>query len=101
MTKTLGLLVWSCSVLLLATISAAADIRAGRRVGGVDQPQVRFEGVVRDGTGAVLRGVSVTVSGGAPPASRTVVTDEQGRYVFDSLPPGRYVVTAIAEGFEP
>ena len=101
MTKILGLLVWSCSV-LLGTISAAADIRAGPHVlGDLEQPQARLVGVVRDGTGAVLQGVSVTVSGDALPTSRAVVTDDQGRYAFDSLPPGKYVVTTIAEGFEP
>ncbi len=101
MTKILGLLVWSCSV-LLGTISAAADIRAGPHVlADLEQSQARLVGVVRDGTGAVLQGVSVTVSGGALPTSRAVVTDDQGRYAFDSLPPGKYVVTTIAESFEP
>ena len=101
MTKILGLLVWSCSV-LLGTISAAADLRAGPHVrGDLEQPQVRLVGVVRDGTGAVLQGVSVTVSGNALPTSRAVVTDDQGWYAFDGLPPGKYVVTTMAEGFEP
>ena len=85
MTKILGLLVWSCSV-LLGTISAAADIRAGPHVlGDLEQPQARLVGVVRDGTGAVLQGVSVTVSGDALPASRAVVTDDQGRYAIRQL----------------
>ncbi len=101
MAKILELLVWSCSVLLLASISAAGDVQAGRRLGDADQPQVRLVGVVRDGTGAVLQGVSVTVAGDALPASRAVVTDDQGRYAFDSLSPGKYVVTTMAEGFEP
>ena len=78
MTKILGLLVWSCSV-LLGTISAAADLRAGPQVlGDLEQPQVRLVGVVRDGTGAVLQAVSVTVSGDALPTSRAVVTNDLG-----------------------
>ena len=101
MTKILGLLVWSCSV-LLGTVSAAADFRAGPDVlGDLEQPQARLVGVVRDGTGAVLQAVSVTVSGDALPTARAVVTDDQGRYTFDGLPAGTYVVTMMAEGFEP
>ena len=58
-------------------------------------------GVVRDTTGSVLPGVTVTVTGAALIAPRTVVTDEHGEYVVDALPAGRYLVTAAFSGFEP
>lgn len=61
----------------------------------------RLAGVVRDATGSVLSGVTVTVAGTALTAPRTVVTDQQGRYGVDSLPEGRYLVTAAFNGFEP
>jgi hypothetical protein len=72
---------------------------------GVDtasaQTAGRLAGVVRDATGSVLPGVTLTVAGPALRAPRTVVTDEHGQYVVDSLPPGRYLVTAACSGFEP
>lgn len=64
------------------------------------QPGGQLTGVVRDTTGSVLPGVTVTVSGAALIAPRTVVTDEHGEYVVDALPAGRYLVTAAFSGFE-
>ena len=72
---------------------------------GVDaasaQPEGRLAGVVRDATGSVLPGVTLTVAGPVLTAPRTVVTDDHGGYVLDSLPAGRYLVTAALNGFEP
>jgi iron complex outermembrane recepter protein len=61
----------------------------------------QLTGVVRDTTGSVLPGVTVTVTGASLIAPRTVVTDEHGEYVVDGLPAGRYLVTATFSGFEP
>ena len=36
-----------------------------------------------------------------PGGPRTVVTDDHGGYVLESLPAGRYLVTAVLTGFEP
>ena len=72
---------------------------------GVDaasaQPEGRLAGVVRDATGSVLPGVTLTVAGPVLTAPRTVVTDDHGGYVLDSLPAGHYLVTAALNGFEP
>jgi iron complex outermembrane recepter protein len=65
------------------------------------QPAGRLTGVVRDTTGGLLPGVTVTVTGAALIAPRTVITDEHGEYVVDALPAGRYLVTAAFSGFEP
>jgi iron complex outermembrane recepter protein len=71
---------------------------------GVDaasaQSAGRLAGVVRDATGSVLPGVTLTVASPALGAARTVITDEHGQYVVDSLPEGRYRVTAAFNGFE-
>lgn len=58
-------------------------------------------GVASDTSSAVLPGVNVTVSGdrliGGP---QTVVTDTNGIYRFDRLPPGEYTVTFELAGFK-
>ena len=61
----------------------------------------RLIGTIRDPTGHVVPGVTVTVTGDAGDAPLTTSTDEQGGYEFLALPPGRYVVQAILAGFEP
>jgi iron complex outermembrane recepter protein len=73
-------------------------------VGGVvvsGQRPGRLTGVVRDTSGSVLPGVTVTVTGAALIAPRTVIADEHGEYVVDALPAGRYLVTAAFRGFGP
>ena len=65
------------------------------------QPSGQLAGVVRDATGSVVSGVTVTVTGSALIAPRTVVTDEHGEYLVDALPAGRYLVRAAFSGFEP
>jgi hypothetical protein len=56
---------------------------------------------VRDSTNDLLPGATVTITGAALVAPRTVITDDQGRYELDSLPAGRYVVEVSLSGFEP
>ena len=57
-------------------------------------------GVVRDGSGGVLPGVTVEA---ASPALiekvRTVVSDGSGQYRLENLPPGSYSVTYTLPGF--
>jgi len=57
-------------------------------------------GVVRDGSGGVLPGVTVEA---ASPALiekvRTVVSDGSGQYRLENLPPGTYAVTYTLPGF--
>lgn len=65
------------------------------------QPGGQLTGVVRDSTGSVLPGVTVSVTGAALIAPRTVVTDKRGEYAIETLPAGRYLVTATFNGFEP
>jgi hypothetical protein len=57
-------------------------------------------GQIKDGTGAVLPGVTVTVVNTATNATRTVVTNEVGLFDFPALPPGPYTVKSELEGFK-
>src|SRR4051794_32056137 len=57
-----------------------------------------ISGVVRSGDGAVLPGVTVTVSGDALPAGRSDVTNADGGFNFQRLPPGTYKVVADLSG---
>lgn len=57
-------------------------------------------GVIHDQTGAVLPGVSITVTNSATQEARQVLTDEAGRYVAPLLPPGTYSVRFELPGFK-
>ena len=59
-----------------------------------------ISGVVRDPTGAVLPGVSVTAKHIESGLTRTVNTNETGGYSMPSLPVGAYEVTAELMGFK-
>jgi hypothetical protein len=56
-------------------------------------------GTVRDQSGAVLPGVTVTVVNVATNVTRTAVSDDRGRYLVAALPPGTYHLTAELAGF--
>jgi hypothetical protein len=57
-------------------------------------------GTIGDASGAVLPGVTVTVKNTDTSQSRTIVTDEGGRYRVPLLAPGHYEVTAQLSGFQ-
>lgn len=56
-------------------------------------------GTVRDPSGAVLAGVTVSLSGPNIVGVQTDVTNEEGLYRFINLPPGTYDVTYALAGF--
>ncbi|MGH9419420.1 MAG: carboxypeptidase-like regulatory domain-containing protein, partial [Thermoanaerobaculia bacterium] len=58
-----------------------------------------LSGRVIDASGAALPGVSITAANGSTGFSRTVVTEADGSYRFQSLPIGTYEVTADLSGF--
>ena len=57
-------------------------------------------GVVRDASGAVLPGVSVSVTGPNIVGAQTTTTTENGSYRIGNLPPGTYTVTYELSGFK-
>ena len=56
-------------------------------------------GTLTDTGGAVLPGVTVTITEVQTSASRTSATDERGNYRVPFLPPGRYRIEAGLPGF--
>jgi hypothetical protein len=56
-------------------------------------------GTVRDTSGAVVPGATVTVTNVATNAAQTVVTDAEGFYRVPALEPGRYTVTTELQSF--
>ena len=59
-----------------------------------------ISGLVRDVTGAVIPGASVTARNVETGITRTVSTEEQGRYQLPNLSVGRYEVQALLSGFQ-
>ena len=60
-----------------------------------------IQGTIRDKSGAVLPGVTVTATNVATNQSRTTVTDKEGRYYIGALQPGVYSISAELAGFAP
>jgi outer membrane receptor protein involved in Fe transport len=59
----------------------------------------RITGVVTDATGGILPGVTVKAKAVGTGATRTVITDSLGVYVFANLPPAQYDITTELDGF--
>ena len=59
-----------------------------------------LSGVVTDETGGVLPGAEVTVTNEANGLLRTVLSSDEGLYVFAQLPPGSYTLSASQPGFK-
>ncbi|HWM90368.1 MAG TPA: TonB-dependent receptor [Thermoanaerobaculia bacterium] len=76
-------------LLLLASPAPAQTLAAGGAI----------EGTVRDETGAVLPGATVTVRNEETEATRTTTTDGTGSYMAPLLPVGTYEVSAALDGF--
>src|SRR5271154_3013058 len=57
-------------------------------------------GEVTDATGAVVPGVTVVLSDQQKGFMFNATSDSSGRYLFRSIPPGVYTVTAEAKGFD-
>src|SRR5437879_8480581 len=71
---------------------------------GLAQAQIltgRIIGTVKDDSGAVLPGVTLTISSptALPGGPKTAVTNERGEYRFIELTPGTYALEASLPGF--
>src|SRR3982750_3294377 len=60
----------------------------------------QISGVVKDDTGGVVPGVTVTATQVSTQAARDTVTDASGFYTFANLSAGRYNISAELQGFK-
>src|SRR5262245_6555796 len=63
------------------------------------QTQAGISGVIRDASGAVIPGVTVTVTNPATNFARSAISNEAGVYNIPSLQPGTYSVKVELAGF--
>jgi hypothetical protein len=63
----------------------------------------RITGLVTtdDGRPRPLRRARVTLTGSALPIGRSVITADDGTFAFESVPPGRFTVGALKDGYVP
>jgi carboxypeptidase family protein len=69
------------------------------RAGSAYAQNAQVTGVVKDSTGAVLPGATVTARHVETGFTRTAVTESAGEYRLPSLPPGPYSVSVEMQGF--
>jgi Carboxypeptidase regulatory-like domain len=81
----LGLLLWALVIPALASAQAVTGTIIGR---------------VTDSSGAVVPGVTVTLTNTGTKLTRVVTTDTDGEYSAPSLPTGKYSVSAEISGFK-
>src|SRR5690242_14020300 len=83
---------WSrCTLILLLVLLSASAVWA--------QGTAQLSGTVRDESGAVLPGVTVTVTQTNTGLVRTTVTEANGAYLLTNLPTGPYRLEAALQGF--
>jgi Carboxypeptidase regulatory-like domain len=58
-----------------------------------------LRGTVKDPSGAVIPGATVTISNPANGQKLTAMSDAAGAYVFATIPPAQYTITVAASGF--
>src|SRR5918996_1104191 len=79
----------SLLIVVLCTVPALAQGDRGQ-----------ITGFVKDTTGAVIPGATVTATHTQTNLPRVAVTDAQGYYVLPALPPGIYDVSVELDGFK-
>jgi hypothetical protein len=83
-----------------ATPLACLAVWACALPSGAQSLQTAVVGQVRDATGGVMPGVTVTVTNTATGVTRLAVTDGEGAYSVTALVTGSYTVLAELEGFK-
>lgn len=82
-----------CLSILLATLFTSNTPVLAQAATG------RLAGVIKDPSGALVPGGRITIKNLESGTTKSTTTDQQGRYVFDSVQAGRYEASATASGF--
>ncbi len=82
---------WLVALLLVLLTSGVASAQ---------RTTASIRGTVTDATGAVVPGVTVTVTGQDTGFTRSTVSNDSGIYLLSEIPVGRYTVTAELSGFK-
>ena len=83
---------YSC-VLILVIILCSSAVLFGQAYFGT------VSGDLSDATGAMVQGATVVLTDQQKGFTFTATSDANGRYLFRSIPPGLYTVTATSKGF--
>src|SRR5256886_1229019 len=79
----------SIAVLVMMSVAVSAQVTA----------TASLSGTIKDKTGAVVSGATVTATNKGTGLTRTATTDDDGNYKIDLLPPGKYDVKVSAGNF--
>ena len=93
---------FSGSQLRLHQLAYAVVVVLAMAFSALSQTQITtgtIQGTVTDANGAIVPGASVEIKNLDTNLSRTLTTDEGGRFVALALPPGPYSVTVSKQGF--
>src|SRR6266536_4064452 len=83
----------NCSLLILVLVGTVAMVVAQTGTSNIS-------GTVRDTTGAVVPGATVSAKNEATGVTSTQTTTDSGVYAFSSLPVGNYTITIEKQGFK-
>ena len=81
-------------------LGAVAILTFGMGVASGQSTFASILGTVRDPSGGVVSGCSVTIENTGTSARRAAITDQSGSYAIPNLEPGIYTVKMSATGFQ-
>jgi hypothetical protein len=88
---------------ILAVIAVCSAVSLSFAVLGYSQSTSASAGIIRgtvlDPSNAAVKGASVEIQNPVSHYSRTIVTDDQGKFQFDNVPYNSYHTTFVAPGF--
>jgi hypothetical protein len=86
--------------LCCALMALTAVVLCGDRMASAQTTTADILGTITDASGGTIPNASVTLVNTETQISRTITSNADGNFAFNSLNPGRYSVTIQASGFE-